>query len=279
VTIIMNGERFGLMGWLLTFAVTAVAIVIGFVWFPALQANALGIGWWDAICRAAGITRTAGYTTTANASAAVPTTIVWNKDTLHAAVSGNAERGKALAAACAGCHGAEGISPSDAFPNLAGLPATVLYKQLDDYRTGKRENPIMQGMAAPLDDQKVADVAAYFASLPASAPAAGGASPSFVEASLPANVQGAAGSPRSLVAVGNPIRSIAPCAACHGPFGFKEGAPPLAGQKGAYLKTQLDAFASGTRHNDINQQMREIARALSPAERDSLAEWYGSQHR
>ena len=275
----MSNERFGLIGWLLAFAVAVASIVIGFVWLPALQANALGLSWWDAICRAAGITRTAGYAGNANASAAVPTTIVWNKETLHAAASGNAERGKAVAAACAGCHGAEGISPSDAFPNLAGLPATVLYKQLDDYRTGKRENPIMQGMAAALDDQKVADVAAYFVSLPASAPAPAGASPSFVEASRPANVQGAAVSPRSLVALGNPTRSIAPCAACHGPFGFKEGAPPLEGQKGAYLKTQLDAFASGTRHNDINQQMREIARALNPAERDSLAEWYASQHR
>jgi len=68
-------------------------------------------------------------------------------------------------------------------------------------------------------------------------------------------------------------------AACHGPFGYKEGAPALNGQKRDYLKAQLEAFATGTRHNDINQQMREIARALSPTERDSLAEWYGNQHR
>jgi len=253
-------ERFGLIGWLATFAVVVASIVIGFVWFPALQANALGLTLWSAICRAAGITQTAAYALAATPAAAVPTTVAWNGETLHAVASGNAERGKALAATCAGCHGAQGISPSDAFPNLAAIPAAVLYKQLDDYRSGKRQNPIMQGMAAALDDQKVADVAAYFASLPASAPNPAGASP-------------------SLVAVGSPIRSIAPCAACHGPFGFKEGAPPLEGQKGAYLKTQLDAFSAGTRHNDINQQMREIARALSPAERDSLAEWYGKQHR
>ena len=256
----MTNERFGLIGWLLTFAVVVASIVIGFVWFPGLQANALGLSWWDAICRAAGITRTAGYAPTANAAAAVPTTVVWNKETLHAATSGNVERGKALAAGCAGCHGAQGISPSDAFPNLAGLPATVLYKQLDDYHSGKRKNPLMQAMAAPLDDQKIADVAAYFASLPP--------------------VGGRDGeTPPALVAIGSPLRSIAPCAACHGPLGFKDGEPPLEGQKGAYLKTQLDAFASGTRHNDINQQMREIARTLSPTERDSLAEWYGKQHR
>jgi cytochrome c553 len=255
----MSNERLGLTGWLVTFAVVVVAIVIGFVWFPALQANALNIGWWDAICRAAGITRTAASAPVPSSSAVVPTTVVWNIETLHAIASGDAQRGKALAVGCAGCHGAQGISPSDAFPNLAGLPAAVLYKQLDDYRSGKRQNPIMQGMAAALDDQKVADVAAYFAS-------------------LPPNARSPADAPPSLVAIGSPLRSIAPCAACHGPLGFKEGAPSLGGQKGAYLKAQLDAFATGARHNDINQQMREIARALSPAERDSLAEWYGKQH-
>jgi cytochrome c553 len=255
----MSDERLGLTGWLVAFAIAIVSIVIGFVWFPAMQANALGLSWWDAICRAAGITRTAVSVPTPSAAAMVPTKVVWNSETLHAIASGNAERGKALAAGCAGCHGAEGISPSDAFPNLAGLPAAVLYKQLDDYRSGKRQNPIMQGMAAALDDQKVADVAAYFAS-------------------LPAKVQSPTGAAPSLVAVGNPIRSIAPCAACHGPLGHKEGAPPLEGQKGAYLKAQLDAFATGARHNDINLQMREIARALSATERDSLAEWYGKQH-
>jgi len=260
VTIIMTNERFGLIGWLLAFTIAIVSIVIGFVWFPALQANALGISWWDAICRATGITRTAGYASTPNASAAVPTTVVWNKQTLHAIASGDVQRGKALAAGCAGCHGAEGISPSDAFPNLAGLPAEVLYKQLDDYHSGKRENPIMQGMAATLDDQKIADVAAYFASLPS-------------KARTPADA------PPALAAIGAPLRSIAPCAACHGPLGFKDGAPPLEGQKSAYLKAQLDAFATGARHNDINQQMREIARALSATERDSLAEWYGKPQR
>ncbi|HKA43623.1 MAG TPA: c-type cytochrome [Burkholderiales bacterium] len=255
----MTNERFGLIGWLLAFAVAVVSIVIGFVWFPALQANALGLSWWDAICRATGITRTAGPAQIANAAAAVPSTVVWNRATLGAIASGDAQRGKALAAGCAACHGAQGISPSEAFPNLAGLPAMVLYKQLEDYRSGKRENPIMQGMVAALDDQKVADVAAYFASLP---PGKRG------DGEMPA-----------LVAIGSPMRSIAPCSACHGPLGFKDGAPPLEGQKAAYLKAQLDAFATGARHNDINQQMREIARALNASERNALAEWYGKPQR
>jgi cytochrome c553 len=256
----MSNERLGLIGWLVAFAVAVAAFVIGFVWLPSLQASALGIGWWDAICRAAGISRPAGPGPAANSSAAVPTAVVWNRETLHAAASGDAQRGKSLALGCAGCHGAEGVSPSEAFPNLAGLSEEVLYKELEDYRGGKRENPIMQGMAAALDDQKIADLAAYFAS-------------------LPSKVRSAADLAPALVAVGSPIRSIAPCAACHGPLGRKPGAPSLEGQKRAYLEAQLDAFASGTRHNDINQQMREVARALSANERDALAEWYGKQQR
>jgi cytochrome c553 len=256
---IVSDERLGLIGWLVAFAVAVAAFVIGFVWLPSLQASALGIGWWDAICRAAGTARPAVSGPIANSSAAVPTTVVWNPETLHAAASGDAQRAKTVALGCAGCHGAEGVSPSEAFPNLAGLSEEVLYKELEDYRGGKRQNPTMQGMAAALDNQKIADLAAYYAS-------------------LPSNVRSPA-DPPSLVVVGSPIRSIAPCAACHGPLGRKDGAPLLEGQKRDYLKAQLETFATGTRHNDINQQMRQIARALSPGERDSLAEWYGNQHR
>jgi cytochrome c553 len=245
VTIAMSSERLGLTAWLVAGGVAVAAVLIGFVWLPSLQASALGIGVWDAICRATGITRPAAPGSIASSSAAVPTTVVWNRQTLHAAASGEAQRGKALALACAGCH-------------LAGLSEEVMYKALKDYRDRKWQNPTMQGIAGALDDQKIADLAAYYASLP-------------LKVRSPAD-------PPSLVVVGSPIRSIAPCAACHGPLGRKDGAPSLEGQKRTYLKAQLDAFASGTRHNDINQQMRQIARALSPAERDSVAEWYGNQH-
>lgn len=252
-------ERLGLLGWLTAGAVALVAIGIGFFWLPSLQANAQG-GLWDAICRAVGISRPAKLTLAADASAHMPTDVIWNEETLRVIASGDAQRGSTLAAGCAGCHGPKGISPSDAFPNIGGMPAAVLYKELDDYKTGKRQNPIMQAMAAPLDNQKIADLAAHFAALPSGERTSNDAPP-------------------VMVAYGSPMRSIAPCAACHGPLGRKEGAPPLEGQKHAYLKAQLDAFAAGTRHNDINQQMREVARALSASERDALAEWYGKGHR
>ena len=256
----MNSERLGLTSWLVAGAVAVAAIVIGFVWLPSLQASALGIGVWDAICRATGITRSAAPGFIASSSAAVPTKVVWNTETLRAAASGDAQHAKSVALGCAGCHGAEGVSPSEAFPNLAGLREDVMYKALKDYRDGKRHNPTMQGIAGALDDQKIADIAAYYAS-------------------LPLKMRSAVGVPPSLVTVGNPIRSVAPCAACHGPIGRKDGAPSLEGQKQGYLKAQLEAFATGTRRNDINQQMRDIARALSPTERDSVAEWYANQYR
>jgi len=249
------GDRLGAAGWLAAGVVAVAAFVIGFVWLPSLQAGAQG-GLWDAICRAAGIYRQPGLVPRTTLPAQVPTAVAWDVGTLRMVASGDARRGSTLAAACAGCHGANGISPADAFPNLAGLPAEVVYKQLDDYRTGKRENPLMQGMAATLSDQKIADLAAHFAALPAGQSGAGAPEPALAQ-------------------VGSPLRSIAPCTACHGPLGRKEGAPPLHGQKRAYLKAQLDAFAAGARHNDINQQMREVARALSPSERDALAAWYG----
>jgi len=249
------GDRLGAVGWLASALVAIAAFVIGFMWLPSLQAGGQG-GLWDAICRAAGIYRPSTSAFKATAAAQVPTTVAWNVETVRMVISGDAKRGAALAEGCAGCHGVKGISPADAFPNLAGLPADVTYKQLDDYRSGKRQNAIMQGMAAALSDQQIADLAAHFAALPAEHSGADTSAPVLVE-------------------VGSPLRSIAPCAACHGPLGRKEGAPPLHGQKVAYLKAQLDAFASGTRHNDINQQMREVARALSASERDALAGWYG----
>jgi cytochrome c553 len=251
----LSGDRLGANGWLIAGLAAIASFAIGFMWLPSLQANAEG-GLWGAICRAVGIYRPLASSLKATAAAQVPTTIAWDAGTLRTAASGNAQRGGALAAGCAGCHGAKGISATDAFPNLAGLPADVTYKQLDDFRNGKRSNAIMQAMAAALGDQQIADLAAHFAALPAA--------------------QSGAGAPESaIVREGSPMRSIAPCAACHGPLGSKAGAPPLQGQKTAYLKVQLEAFAAGTRHNDINQQMREVARALSASERDALVGWYG----
>lgn len=80
-----------------------------------------------------------------------------------ALAGGKAEAGKAKSAVCAGCHGADGNSPTAMFPKLAGQYEDYLYHSLKDYKSGKRKNPIMNGQVAALSDQDMQDLAAFFA--------------------------------------------------------------------------------------------------------------------
>ncbi len=82
-----------------------------------------------------------------------------------AALAGDAAAGKAKSATCAACHGANGISPNDLWPNLAGQKAGYLVKQMKAFRDGQRADPMMAPMAAPLSDADIEDLAAYYASL------------------------------------------------------------------------------------------------------------------
>src|SRR5262249_54017266 len=115
--------------------------------------------------------------------------------------------------------------------------------------------------AVNLSDQEIADLAAYYAFLPR----------------LPAyHPQPQLPRPR-IVIYGAPLRGIAPCGSCHGSLDNKVGSPWLEGQSEAYLKEQLQAFASGKRTSDISQQMRNIARAMTPQEIAEAAAYYASQ--
>ncbi len=78
---------------------------------------------------------------------------------------GDAAAGKAKASMCAGCHGAKGISSNPMWPNLAGQKEAYLAKQLKAFRDGTRKDPTMSGMAKPLSDADIANLAAYFSSL------------------------------------------------------------------------------------------------------------------
>ena len=80
-------------------------------------------------------------------------------------LAGDAAAGKAKAVTCSGCHGANGISISPAWPNLAGQKEAYLAKQLKDFRSGSRNDPTMSAMAKPLSDDDIANLAAYFSSL------------------------------------------------------------------------------------------------------------------
>lgn len=83
------------------------------------------------------------------------------------AAAADIDAGKAKAAVCAACHGANGISVIPDYPNLAGQKVRYLDASIKAYRDGERKNPIMSPMASGLSDADIANIAAYFASLPA----------------------------------------------------------------------------------------------------------------
>ena len=245
-------------------ALLVAAVAVGFVWLPARQAAGAGApALWDVICSAIGLpvrTPQAPVQTGPPAS-----NVAWTATTRQLLSEGKAARGAALAAAtCNNCHGANGIGTDAIFPNLAGQSQAAIYKQLEDFRSGRRDAAVMGAYVTALSPQDVRDLAAHYAALPDPFAAAGAAG-------APA---GAAA--RRLVEVGDPLRGIAACAACHGPLGVTAGAPGLRGQQRAYLEVQLQALASGSRHNDISAQMRSVARQLTAQEISALAAYYAS---
>jgi cytochrome c553 len=80
-------------------------------------------------------------------------------------LAGDAAAGKAKAASCVGCHGAEGVSNNPLWPNLAGQQAAYLVKQMKGFRDGNRTDPMMSPMAKPLSDSDIENIAAYYSSL------------------------------------------------------------------------------------------------------------------
>ena len=79
--------------------------------------------------------------------------------------AGDAAAGKEKSALCAACHGADGMSAVDLYPNIKGQKAAYIVKQLKAFRDGSRSDPMMSPMAAPLSDDDINNLAAYFSSL------------------------------------------------------------------------------------------------------------------
>jgi cytochrome c553 len=242
----------------LTLGVFALAALGGFIVLPYAQPELKFANVWDAICSAAGVPRTGPSIETPPAPTA--TKVVLTSATMTRPSQQSIGRGATLAQRCAICHGPIGISRADS-PNLAGQYAAVIYKQLSDFRSGARVNAVMSPFAVNLTDEEIADIAAYYAYLPR----------------LPAYHPEPPRAPTTIVVYGAPTRGIAPCGACHGSLDNKPGSPWLEGQSAVYLKAQLEAFASGTRRNDISAQMRNVARAMTPAEIEEAAAYYASQ--
>ena len=191
--------------------------------------------------------------------------LVISSHALSAQPTGDAERGKALTATCAACHGADGNSAAPAFPKLAGLGEKYLYKQMKDIRDGARPVPTMVGQVDGKSDQELADMAAYYDSQARS---------------------GAQADP-ALVALGEKIyragvaeRKVAACTACHSPNGqgnAPAGFPALQGQHAEYIAAQLRAYRKGYedpagRVTDGDSKiMRSNAFGLSDKEIDAVA--------
>jgi cytochrome c553 len=240
-----------------------LALAVGFVWFPSVQRDTEGLDLWSAICRAIGLPN--GNARVSQPVAGQPaSTVAWTTATRRRLAQGDSAAGATIATVCNNCHGTNGISADAAIPNLAGQSAAAIYKQLEDFRSGKRNAAVMGVFVSPLSEQSLLDLAAYYASLPSPT---GDTS----RTQSPANTVA-----RRLIEVGDPLRGIAPCAACHGPLGVTPGAPGLRGQQRPYLELQMQSFKDGNRRNDISEQMRSVARQLTSAEIAMLAAYYSN---
>jgi cytochrome c553 len=197
--------------------------------------------------------------------------VAWTQETLVAASQGDAFRGMLLARHCDHCHGAEGFSAIASTPNLARMGKLAIWKQLEDFRTHKRQARPMNAIAESLSSHDVADLVAYYAKLPAfNDPEDKRVFPQ----SQPDLGHSAIAS--RLISFGDGERGIPPCQACHGPVAYRPGAPTLTYQNAEYDLNQLEAFAAGSRANDINMPMRTIAALLTEEERKAIAEYYGA---
>lgn len=185
------------------------------------------------------------------------------------APAGNVAAGQAASAMCAACHGADGNSTVAMYPKLAGQGDKYLAKQMRDFKSGKRANPIMQGMAAGLSDQNILDLAAYFAAQKRTPAAADPAQVKLGE---------------KIWRGGNLQSGVPACTGCHGPSGrgnVLAAFPALNGQHAEYLETQLRNFRGAARgdltgdkrENDVEGIMRGVARNLSDSEIKAAAQF------
>lgn len=190
-------------------------------------------------------------------------------------LQGDAAAGNAKAAVCRACHGAAGISPAPAFPNLAGQHAEYLYWQLVEFKREARPESPMTAQAAQLDDTAMRDLAKYFASLPTASGTTTGNRESIDRGHI-------------LYREGDPTRGVPPCQGCHGAAG---GGHPLAnddarwraypilrGQHADYLAQRLKDFRDSKHTVSSNDHiMISIARTLDDDSIQLLAIWLAAE--
>lgn len=164
-----------------------------------------------------------------------------------------------FATTCVACHAADGNSAIPVNPKLAQQHPEYLVKQLQEFKSGKRSNPVMSGFAATLSDDDMKNIAYWVA--------ANKAKPGFAK-------------DKELVTLGERIyrggiadRQIAACAGCHSPTGAGIPAqyPRLSGQHADYTATQLVAFRDGVRKN--SPQMAQVAAKLNDREIKAVSDY------
>ena len=258
----VNDRAWVLWPGILVAAFVVVCIILGMLILPARDANKFDP--FGAICRALGLPGYEKIPADPGAAHASPpaSDVAWDTKTQALLDGASVTRGAVSAKTiCIACHGPEGRSETPSqFPNLAGQSPAAIFKELRDFRSGDRQSPFMQPIAQALNDQQMADVAAYYAAQSASgAPAA---------AALPAKIV-------IIARDGDPDRAIPSCDSCHGAnHSGPEGAPILVGQSVDYLEKQLKDFADSQRHNDLYERMRIIASQLTAQEKHELAVYY-----
>lgn len=181
-------------------------------------------------------------------------------DPAPAAAKPDLAKGQATATnVCGACHAADGSRGAPANPIIAGQHPAYLVKQLAEFKSGKRDNPIMKGMAAPLSEADILNVAAFYGSK--------SAKPGFAKN-------------KDLVTLGEKIyrggiadRSIPACSGCHSPngAGIPSQYPRLGGQHADYTEAQLIAFRNGTRNNSA--QMTGVAAKMNDREIKAVADY------
>lgn len=179
-----------------------------------------------------------------------------------ALAAGSAEAGQAKSVTCSACHGMDGNSLNPEWPSLAGQHESYIVKSLQSFKSGARQNVLMSGMALPLTDEDMVDLAAYFS---AQKRAGGVADPELVSAG------------ERLYRGGNQETGVPACLACHGPTGQGNpaaGWPAIAGQHAAYSAAQLTAYRAKQRATDGDtQMMRNVSAMLTDDEIKAVASY------
>ncbi|MDH3320460.1 MAG: c-type cytochrome [Betaproteobacteria bacterium] len=171
-----------------------------------------------------------------------------------------AEGGRIAQAACARCHGANGISATKGVPHLASQRAAYLDLQLRAYRYSARVQGAMTGAVRYLSDDALVKVAAYYASLDPPRPAAAAAK----------------GAPTRSDPVQAGKTAAAGCGGCHGEFGISAtpGMPSLVGLDPKYFVAAVNAYKGGQRKNDL---MKSLVASLSAESTNNVALYYALQ--